>query len=497
MTWNDLAALAERGEPSLGERLTSAVGLLRQRPHGSPELIAAVVDDAAERAGQVDLTRAVSIRGAIAWLMAGGILAALVVLPAIVKPDPFAHVGKRFLFPWAEIDRVGRFAVEVAPGDQVVALGSDVSVSAIVQSRFGEAVPRDQAWLEWTGTDGAPNRVQMVATIETKKGKQAFAVTLPRLTESVTYRALVGGNASRRHKIKVVDPPAVASLKAQVKPPPYTKRPAAPARDPARIEAWEGSLVTLEIEGNRPLKQAEVTWPAARADGKSASEAASSRVVPLKLGDDGKRWSATVVAESSGPFVVKLRDEYNLISKPEPVRRVVVRPDAPPIVAVAAPDAFKETSSDDMLTLGIAARDDVAVASAELHYTIERSQGSTGAKSGSVAAPLDGLGMPMARGEAALNLATLALKPGDAISYRVRVTDNRPAPRGPNGTWSTTHLLRIIEHSESLRARQETAEREDLRSAGTHSKDSRRKSAKGRAAPERRRCNPPRAWHLG
>ena len=35
LAWNDLAALAERGEPSLGERLTTAVGLLRQQPHGS------------------------------------------------------------------------------------------------------------------------------------------------------------------------------------------------------------------------------------------------------------------------------------------------------------------------------------------------------------------------------------------------------------------------------------------------------------------------------
>ena len=164
LTWNDLAALAERGEPSLGERLTSAVGLLRQQPHGSPELIAAVVDDATERAGRVDLTRAVSMHAAPShgsWQ--AGSVAGLVVLPAIVKPDPFAHLGKRFLCPWADIDRVGRFAVEVAPGDKVVALGSDVSVSATVHSRFGEAVPRDQAWLEWTGTDGTPNRVKMVA----------------------------------------------------------------------------------------------------------------------------------------------------------------------------------------------------------------------------------------------------------------------------------------------------------------------------------------------
>ena len=105
---------------------------------------------------------------------------------------------------------------------------------------------------------------------------------------------------------------------------------------------------------------------------------------------------------SPGRLLLKLRDEYDLENKPEPARRVVVRPDAPPTVAVAAPDEFKETSPDDFLTLAIAARDDVAVASAELHYTIERSQGSTGPTSGSVAAPLDGLGTPVARGEAAL-----------------------------------------------------------------------------------------------
>ncbi len=55
MTWNDLAAVAESGETTLGERLTSAVGLLRQRPHGSPVLIEALVEDAAERVRKADL----------------------------------------------------------------------------------------------------------------------------------------------------------------------------------------------------------------------------------------------------------------------------------------------------------------------------------------------------------------------------------------------------------------------------------------------------------
>ncbi len=273
LAWNDLAALAERGEPSLGERLTTAVGLLRQRPHGSPELIAAVVDDAAARTREVDLTRAVSMRGALAWLMTGGIVAGLVLAPAVMQPDPFANLGKRFLSPWADIDRISRFVVELVPGDKVVAVGSDVSASAIVRSRFGETVSNAEAWLEWTGTDGKPRRTRMAAESEAdaKHGHRAFAATLPRLTGSLTYRATISGDASRWHQITVVERPAVTSVRAHVEPPAYTKRPGAAARDPARIEAWEDSRVTLEIEANRPLKHAEVTWPSLDSQAKSPS----------------------------------------------------------------------------------------------------------------------------------------------------------------------------------------------------------------------------------
>ena len=44
-----------------------------------------------------------------------------------------------------------------------MAVGSDVSASAIVHSRFGEPVLRGDAWLDWTGTDGKPHRVPMAA----------------------------------------------------------------------------------------------------------------------------------------------------------------------------------------------------------------------------------------------------------------------------------------------------------------------------------------------
>ena len=259
---------------------------------------------------------------------------ALVVSPAFVQPDPFAQIGKRFLFPWADIARVSRFAVELAPGDTTVTTGSDLAATATVRSRFGESVSRSPAWLEWTGASGKPHRIAMAAGPDAKRGEQTFTVTLPRLTGSLTYRAIVGGEASRRHHINVIDRPSVTVLKASVAPPAYTGRPPAPARDPDRIDAWEDSLVTLDLEANRPLKEAELTWPAPAADAKSPSPAGPPSLVSMKGNAEGTRWSASVVASASGPYSITLRDQYDLESKPEAPRRVRVHADLPPSVVL-------------------------------------------------------------------------------------------------------------------------------------------------------------------
>jgi hypothetical protein len=73
------------------------------------------------------------------------------------------------------------------------------------------------------------------------------------------------------------------------------------------------------------------------------------------------------------------------------------------------------------------------------------------------------MGTPVARGEATLRLATLGLRPGDALSYRVRVADNRPAPRGPNVSWSEPRALAIVADAEPLQARRGRADRDAMR----------------------------------
>src|SRR5207253_3350402 len=65
------------------------------------------------RANGVDPARAVSLRGAARGLVLGGLALGMVAAPAVVWPDPFGTLARRFLIPWAHFERVGRFVVSV------------------------------------------------------------------------------------------------------------------------------------------------------------------------------------------------------------------------------------------------------------------------------------------------------------------------------------------------------------------------------------------------
>ena len=104
--------------------------------------------------------------------------------------------------------------------------------------------------------------------------------------------------------------------------------------------------------------------------------------------------SVRVDAEAAGsyPFTTRARrDEYGLDGPIEP-RRLIVRPDRPPTLSLQPPDA-REANPDDVLTVPLEARDDFAVDSAELHFTVTRanSEGIEPA-SGKRNLALDGLG---------------------------------------------------------------------------------------------------------
>lgn len=450
--WAELAAVAERGEPALGERLTGAVGL-HGRPHGSPALIAALAADAEHRARSLRPGRGVGLGRPLRRLAAGALAWGLLALPALVRPDPFGRILRRALAPWSAAERVGRFLVEVRPGDAVVAAGGDLAILGTVRPRYGNADAPEAALVEWSVDGGRPRRTPMAPQAEGPARVRSFEATLPRLAGTARYRVVAGTGTSPWHTITAVEPPAVALLDVTVAPPAYTRRPAAKAADPSRIEAWEGSTITLVATPSKPVRSLSVAWP----EGPS-----KSRDVPLKADPGGQTWSTVVSAKFSGSYLFALRDGHDLANFPGAPRRLLVRPDAPPTVALGGGDDPRPARPDDVLLVEVQAADDLAVADIELHYAVARQRTGGEPEPGVVPAPMAGLGTPNARGEAALNLRPLELRPGDTVSYRIRVADNRPAPAGPNIAWSQARSLGISEKADALAAGKADAERSGL-----------------------------------
>ena len=483
----ELAAVIERGDPALRERLTGVVGLLGANAHGSPALIAALSEDASEHVGAIHLSRAAPAGSAGKRLALAAATAALVVAPALIRDDPCGQLARRFLMPWANLDRVGRFVVEVEPGNTVLAIGDDLAISARIVPRFGSRPPEEAASLEWTDpATGRTRRTAMEANSASNADTgRSFLATLPRLPGSITYRVVSRSGESRRFRAEVIAPPSVAAISARVEPPLYTKMSAILARDATRFEAWEDSRVILTVTPSLPVISAEVTWPGEahaewgggarsivmghaaliQATGWVVESSSEAQRTIMTLSDDGKTATATLTASKSGEYTIALKEVHGLKSRPEPSRRVVVRPDAPPVVALKGSEEADQARGDDTLRVAVAARDDVAVAAAELHYTVERASDSEDSEreKGEVKSKLEGLDTATARGEIALGLKSLKVNPGDVVAYRIRVADNRPAPRGPNVVWSASKRLIVSANAQPLWSQQNQADRAALK----------------------------------
>ena len=134
----DLAAAAEKCHPAIEERLTGAVALLGggSLSHGSPSLIAAAVDRAAEEVDCVEPSRVIPWRRAWSRLAIGLVALASVGAPLLVWPETYGRLARHFFMPWADVERPARHILAVSPGDKALPVGESVTITASVRSRL-------------------------------------------------------------------------------------------------------------------------------------------------------------------------------------------------------------------------------------------------------------------------------------------------------------------------------------------------------------------------
>src|SRR4051812_23953793 len=120
------AAAAEQAQPELGGRIVSAVQLGRGLDYGSPEIVAAVVRDAAASADQIDPDRCVDLRAVRRALTAAGCAAVALAAYALAFGPRWVNGTQRVLAPWAHVPPYSRTilgARSVRPGNVCVPEG--------------------------------------------------------------------------------------------------------------------------------------------------------------------------------------------------------------------------------------------------------------------------------------------------------------------------------------------------------------------------------------
>jgi hypothetical protein len=468
-----LAALIETKYPDLGERLTSAVELAggADSAHGSPALIALLLQETDARTSRLDVFQAFPARFAAVLAGVAGLVTAAALSPALLWPQRYAQLGRRFLAPWEGAARVVPYRLEVAPGDVVAALGRPLTVSVRVLPLDGAdpVLPRT-ATLVYTDAQQRTRRLPMVV-----ERTDAFTFRLDRVAEDFTYAVEAGEAVSDPHAVTAVQPADLDPDRSTV-----TVTPPAYARDAVRTESAQGvadvtvlqhSRLHFDLAFTRPVVTAVLQWlpPAAR-------ENTVPRVIPVTLAADRQGGQVELPAAFGCSFQLVLEVEHGIRTEIGP-RVLTVQPDEPPVfvkvtglpAADAVPGRPAPPREDlrmvlpyDSVPLDVTVADDIGVAQLAVEYRVNDGPPAREA----VRLPEANARQVSARHT--FQLAERALKEGDVLRYRLRAEDNRNVPEaelGPNVSYHPADrwlTLKVARQAEPLRQQEIVAQRDEI-----------------------------------
>jgi len=475
MTVDDLALLVERRYPQLGDRLISAVQFQRGRgPAGSESLSLvrrmaaeanALAADVSFRAvvERVELRRVLVIAACAGALLSGF---------AVWQGDAFGRWFQRNVL-LADVDWPQRTYLTVRDesfailGDSVnVVRGDDLTVNILVEP----------------GSDSPPYvmvhaRYGSVGDTEAKidpnpEDARRFVKTFRSVTEAFTFY-VVGGDdrrdKRRKHRVRLVAPPAVKSLWFHVQPPAYTKRRASrQSGSTAVLSVPVGAAVRVEAEATKDLRAAQLVLTRGNKVDKSPMHIGRiqypgwDRPVPRQLVgrfDVSGRNQADV-----GTLQLVLEDTRGYANRRGQTYLIEMIPDQPPTVGVKKRGVGPAVTAEAMIPLVITAKDDYGILRARVRATVTNRKQKLSPDTVALA------GRRPRPATHTLDLRGRALRPGDRVAVQVVAEDSLPSDMGgPNVGRSAGVDLQIVRPEElrsQLVARQKALRLEFLQAIG-------------------------------
>ena len=426
-----LAGLADARYPRLRNSLVSALQLWPGRednPEGySTELIEAAVTAAERRSREVDLRAAVDPSGNRRLLRLAGLLAILAGVLAVAFFTPLRTSALRLAHPRISFQRPPQTQLVISPGDIQVIRHSDVLVRARIEGRIPGDIVID--WKEgearWRQDGCRP------------QAERSFTHLFTDVKRDILYRVSGGDASSPDYRISVIDRPRVVRLRLRYDYPGYTGLAPRVVEEDGNISAVVGTEVRLEVEANRALDSAWLTF-------------GEDRRKDLDL--QGSRAQGGFRVNRSGTYVIGLRDELGN-ENDSPIRyRIEAVADEPPMVEITFPAENVDMGEEMTLPLAFVAQDDYGLSRAELVHRIIR----PGEEHEEQRMPVDLNPEDPTRSETEMiwDLSGLGLVPEDLVAYRVVVWDNDRVS-GPKKTGSRTYTVRFPSLHEILAQVQE------------------------------------------
>ncbi|MBN1590000.1 MAG: hypothetical protein JW888_10830 [Pirellulales bacterium] len=421
----DLARQVGSRFPELGDGLPSAVEFLGQseddRTAGSAALRRAVIATTKAKAERVDFATVLDRRPVVrAMLLAVGtcLLAGIFVLLDVQSSqialarlvDPLGSVTwprENYLRLLNHVDRVARgqpFQVEVKD-----AFNAKLPPRVDIHYRFDHA-------------DNSPaEEVQPMHRIGS-----IMVARRDNVTEPFAYRIEGGDDRSMDWiEVQVVEPPAIASLNATIRPPDYTGRPA--SQSTGQLQLLRGSRVSISALATKPLSRAEL-------------HSDDDRIaLPCWIGQDGRHFSVGgdasggFVPEQSGFYWFDLVDREGIHGGQADRWEIQLVDDRPPSVDIELPSETTFVTPRAVLPVRVTAKDDLAIRRIDLG--VEPVVGDDGVLGPKISL-YEGPPRAMFSADASpgqqrtvdyrWDLAALRLRPGTQLTFHVSAEDYSP-----------------------------------------------------------------------
>ncbi len=295
--------------------------------------------------------------------------------------------------------------LEKAPA--VVLRGTSLAIKA----RASGYIP-EQLTLKFRPEDGAEIRFGMVS-----EENGSFTHRVASAQTSFRYQAVSDRAASAEYGVRVEEPPEIGNLSMTLIPPGYTGLPetAAPG---GHIEALKGTVVNLQAQANKPIREGILTLN-------------EKNQLPLHIEAD--RLTASLLVFYPGTYSLSIKDAFGFQNQEPVLYRIGLVPDKYPECEIVNPPEELQVSGAEVLPLIYNARDDFGLTSVRLIFQMGGLQRSIALK--------DLKGTRNVRlQQFDWDLASLALKPGERITYRMEVWDNDTVS-GPKVGYSRTNTL--------------------------------------------------------